>query len=337
MNFFKSILAFAAFSATVALAQGEYPAETDSAWIASQNGGSTELNDGSEEPNPECIGDGCGEQAAPEPEKAADATRKSWEKEDAKGPADEDECTPADSLLPECQEDNVATYDDDADDDTYDRYINDNSDISRASREGFSSGFSLGFRVAGGLNKIFLGDEIDDWGIGYEANGGIITLTKLGNSGLYASAELSVGYYRYRYEAKLDEEDYNEQDEATLNVVLFEVPVVLKYAIGGGNLTLGLGVDIGLKLTGSSKFKQTIETSTLTETDESDDDLIPSAGVEVGGIFEIGYTINRNFSVDLRFNQRVLNLLNQDVVAVTSMTGMKLLASHATLGFSLYL
>ena len=65
--------------------------------------------------------------------------------------------------------------------------------------------------------------------------------------------------------------------------------------------------------------------------------LASSAGVEVGGIFEIGYTINRNFSVDLRFNQRVLNLLNQDVVAVTSMTGMKLLASHVTLGFSLYL
>ena len=338
MKFLKSILALAALSATVALAQSEYPAETDPAWIASQNGGSTELNDGSEEPNPDCIGDGCGEKAEAAPVKAAEATRKSWEKEDAKGPADEDECTPADSLLPECQEETVASDDDDdVDDDTYDRYVNDNTDISRASREGFSSGFSLGFRVAGGLNKIFLGEEFDDWGIEYEANGGIITLTKLGNSGLYASAELSVGYYRYRYEAKLDEEDYSEQDEATLNVVLFEVPVVLKYAIGGGNLTLGLGASIGLKLTGSSKFKQTIETSTLTETDTSEDDLIPSAGVEVGGIFEIGYTINKNFAVDLRLNQRVLNLLNQDVVAVTSMTGMKLLASHATLGFSLFL
>ena len=315
-----------------------YEADVDPAWIASQNGGSTEMNDGSEDPNPDCIGDGCGEQAEPAPAKPAEETRKSWEKEDAKGPTDEEECTPAESLLPECREDNVASDDDeDADDDTYDRYVNDNTDISRASREGFSSGFSLGFRVAGGLNKIFLGDEIDDWGIGYEANGGIITLTKLGASGLYASAELSFGYYRYRYEAKLDEEDYSEEDEATLNVVLFEVPVVLKYAIGGGNLTVGLGASIGLKLTGSSKFKQTIETSTLTESDTSEDDLIPSAGVEVGGIFEIGYTINKNLSVDLRLNQRVLNLLNQDVVAVTSMTGMKLLVSHATLGFSLFL
>lgn len=338
MKFFKSILALAAFSATVALAQSEYPAETDPAWIASQNGGSTELNDGSEEPNPDCIGDGCGEKAQAAPVKATEATRKSWEKEDAKGPADEDECTPADSLLPECREETVVSDDDDdVDDDTYDRYINDNTDISRASREGFSSGFSLGFRVAGGLNKFFLGEEFDDWGIGYEANGGIITLTKLGNSGLYASAELSVGYYRYRYEASFEEEDYSEQDEATLNVVLFEVPLVLKYAIGGGNLTLGLGASIGLKLTGSSKFKSTIETSTLSETDSSDDDLLPTAGVEVGGIFEIGYTINKNFAVDLRLNQRVLNLLNQDVVGVTTMKDMKLLASHATLGFSLFL
>lgn len=334
MNIFKSILAFAAFSATVALAQGEYPAETDSAWIASQNGGSTEMNDGSGEPNPDCIGDGCDGTEITETPQAEPEQKASSVETAAKTHDDDGDCTPADSLLPECRD---SASDDEEDDDTYDRYVNDNSDISRASREGFSSGFSLGFRVAGGLNMIFLGDEIDDWGIGYEANGGLITLTKLGNSGLYASAELSVGYYRYRYEAKLDEEDYNEQDEATLNVVLFEVPVVLKYAIGGGNLTLGFGASIGLKLTGSSKFKQTIETSTLTETDESDDDLIPSALVEVGGIFEIGYTINRNFSVDLRFNQRVLNLLNQDVVAVTTMTGMKLLASHATLGFSLYL
>ena len=313
-----------------------YEAETNEAWIASQTGGNTELNDGNDEPNPDCIGDGCGEEATPV--KTAEKTRKMWQDEDAKGPKDEDECTPADSLLPECRDESEEEDDDnDGDEDTYDRYVNDNSDISRASREGFSSGFSLGFRVAGGLNKLFLGEEFDDWGIGYEANGGIITLTKLGASGLYASAELSFGYYRYRYEAKLDEADYSEQDEATLNVVLFEVPVVLKYAIGGGNLTLGLGASIGLKLTGSSKFKQTIETSTITETDTSEDDLIPSAGVEVGGIFEIGYTINKNFAVDLRLNQRVLNLLNQDVVAVTSMTGMKLLASHATLGFSLFL
>lgn len=338
MKFFKSILALAALSATVALAQGEYPAETDPAWIASQNGGSTELNDGSEEPNPDCIGDGCGEQAAPAPVKAAEATRKSWEKEDAKGPADEDECTPADSLLPECREETVASDDDDdADDDTYDRYVNDNTDISRASREGFSSGFSLGFRIGGGFNMFFLGEEIDDWKIGYEASASIITLSRIGISGLYVTAELGFSYYHYHYEANLEFEDYSEEDEANLNAVLFEVPIILKYAFGGGNFALGLGVNLGLKLTGSSDFKQTINTSTLSETDSSDDDMLPSAGVEIGGIFEMAYSVNKNFTVDMRILQRFTNLLNEDVVAVTSLKDSKLLGTYATIGFSLFL
>lgn len=335
MKFFRSILALAALSATVAFAQDSYEAEVDSAWIASQNGGSTEMNDGSNDPAPACIGDGCDgtettEKSQAEPEqKKAPATEVA-----AKASDDEEECTPADSLLPECRD---SASDEDEDDDTYDRYINDNSDISRASREGFSSGFTLGFRVGGGFNMMLLGEETDDWIIGYGANASIVTLTKLGASGLYTSAELAFGYYRYRYEAKLDEEDYSEEDEATLNVVLFEIPLILKYAIGGGNLTLGLGVDIGLKLTGSSKFKQTIETSSLTEVDSSDDDLLPTALVEFGGIFEIAYSVNRNFTIDLRILQRVTNLLNQDVVAVTTLKDAKLLGTHASIGFSLFL
>ena len=38
----------------------EYEADVDSAWVASQNGGSTEISDGNEStPNAACIGDGC--------------------------------------------------------------------------------------------------------------------------------------------------------------------------------------------------------------------------------------------------------------------------------------
>ena len=336
MKFIKSILALATLSATVALAQGSYNAEVDPKWIASQNGGSTELNDGNNDPNPDCIGDGCGEQAKSAPVKSAAATRKAWEKEDARG-ADEDECTPADSLLPECRDDNAAS-DDDEEDDTYDRYVNDNSDISRASREGFSSGFSLGFRVGGGLNMFLLGEEIDDWQIGYEASASIITLSRLGNSGLQATAELAFTYYRYRYAANLEFDDYSEDDEANLNIVLFEVPIILKYAFGAGNFSLGLGVDIGLKLTGSSDYTTTIYTTTNDPvTDSSDDDMLPTASVEVGGIFEIAYSVNKNFTIDLRLQQRFLNLLNEDVVAVTTLKKSKLLGTHGTIGFSLFL
>ncbi len=317
-----------------AFAQDEYPAETDSAWIASQNGGSTELNDGNDEPNPDCIGDGCGEAvAAP--------TTEETKKEEA--PSDEEEdCTPADSLLPECKdsasETKVASSDDDDDDDdTYDRYTNENADISRASREGFSSGFSLGFRFGGGFNLFFIGEETDDWRIGYEATAGIIAQTKLGIEGLFASVGLSFSYFRYRYEADFEFDDYSEEDEAKVNVALFEIPVIIKYAIGGGNITLGLGFDLGLKLTGSSEFDQTINTSTTTEQDDTHDNTLPTAGLEMGAVLEIGYIVNKNVSVDLRVIQRFTNLLNSDVVFESSVKDAKLLGTHATIGISLFL
>ena len=338
---FSTMKLFRVFTAIIfsgivcsAFAQDSYEADVDSAWIASQNGGSTEMNDGSDEPNPECIGDGCGEAvAAP--------TTEETKKEEA--PSDEEEdCTPADSLLPECKdsasETKVASSDDDDDDDdTYDRYTNENADISRASREGFSSGFSLGFRFGGGFNLIFLGEETDDWRVGYEATAGIIAQTKLGIEGLFASVGLSFSYFRYRYEADFEFDDYSEEDEAKVNVALFEIPVIIKYAIGGGNITLGLGFDLGLKLTGSSEFDQTINTSTTTEQDDTHDNTLPTAGLEMGAVLEIGYIVNKNVSVDLRVIQRFTNLLNSDVVFESSVKDAKLLGTHATIGISLFL
>lgn len=318
-----------------------YEADVDSAWIASQNGGSTEMNDGSDEPTPDCIGDGCdgtetSETVQAEPEQKADPEQKTSPSMEtaAKSSDDEEECTPADSLLPECRD---SASDDEEDDDTYERYINDNSDISRASREGFSSGFTLGFRVGGGFNMFFLGELTDDWIIGYEATAGIIAQTKLGNAGLFATIGLSFSYFRYRYEADLEYDDFSEEDEAKINVALFEIPLVIKYAIGGGNITVGLGFDMGLKLTGSSEFDQTINTSTTTEHDPTHDNTLPTAGLEMGGIFEIGYSVNKNFAIDLRIVQRFTNLLNQDVVFESTVKDANLLGTHATIGFSLFL
>ena len=117
-----------------AFAQNEYPAEVDSAWIASQNGGSTELNDGNSEEAPACIGDGCNgtetaTTASTAPEQDTTAKEKSSGNE-----SDEEDCTPADSLLPECKDDQpVSRYDDD-DDDTYDRYANENAELSREAK-----------------------------------------------------------------------------------------------------------------------------------------------------------------------------------------------------------
>lgn len=328
MKLFRA-LPIAIFLGVFCVCAQAYEAETDSAWIASQNGGSTEMNDGNSEPNPDCIGDGC-DISDNSTNASSQAEPESTQTEPTK--KDKPVQTAAKTL-----DDEEEDEEEEDDDDTYDRYTNEGASISRESREGFSSGFSLGFRVGGGFNMVFLGEEIDDWKIGYEASASIVTLTRLGVSGLYASAELAFSYYRYRYEADLKFDDYSEEDEAILNIVLFEVPVILKYTLGSGNVTLGLGIDLGLKLTGSSKFEQTINTSTLSETDSSDDDMLPSAIVEVGALFEIAYSVNKNFSVDLRVLQRFTNLLNEDVVAVTSLKDSKPLGTHATIGFSLFL
>ena len=332
-----------------AFAQNEYPAEVDSAWIASQNGGSTELNDGSNEETPACIGDGCDgtetattASTAPEQDTTAKAETVTAAKgKKAEDDSDEEDCTPADSLLPECKDDQpVSRYDDD-DDDTYERYANENAELSRASREGFSNGFSLGFRFGGGFNAFFLGERTENWRLGYEASGGIVAQTKIGIPELSISVGLQFSYFRYRYEANDDFEydDYSEKDEAQLNVILFEVPAIVKYTLESNDITIGAGVNLGIKLMGSSNFDQTISTSTNTDHVSSKDDPLPTAGVELSGIVEFGYLVNRNFSVDLRFLQRFTNLLNNDVVEVSEIDLKKaaLYGFHVTVGFSLYL
>ena len=235
--------------------------------------------------------------------------------------------------------------DDDDDDDAYDHYTNENADITRASREAFSSGFALGFRLGGGVNIIRLGEEVSNWQIGYEATAGIVAQSKIGSESFFATVGLTFSYYHYRYEADLeyketDEDndvDWSEEDKATLDVALFEVPIVFKYLIGGGSLSFGLGGSLGLKLTGSSEFKQTIYTSNSTEVDPPHDNTLPTAGLEASGIVEIGYVVSKNFTIDLRLHQRFTNLLNMDVVAETSMLKSKLYGTHGTIGFSLFL
>ena len=155
------------------------------------------------------------------------------------------------------------------------------------------------------------------------------------------SVGLQFSYFRYRYEANDDFEydDYSEKDEAQLNVILFEVPAIVKYTLESNDITIGAGVNLGIKLMGSSNFDQTISTSTNTDHVSSKDDPLPTAGVELSGIVEFGYLVNGNFSVDLRFLQRFTNLLNNDVVEVSEIDLKKaaLYGFHVTVGFSLYL
>ena len=313
----------------------EYEAEVDSAWIASQNGGSTEMNDGNDEAAPSCIGDGCDEPAPQAAESATPAAASEEKAKVASAADDEEDCTPADSLLPECR-DTPAANDDDEDDDTYDRYINENSDISRASREGFTKAVELGFRLGAGINKSF-GHNAEDWNLGIEVTGGLVAQMNIGNGGLSTVMELDFSYRRYNYEAEFVYDDYSESDEATISIALFEIPVILRYAINEGNFFVGLGFDLGLKLTDVSTFQQTIDTKKGVEEEDPRDNTLPAALLELGGIVDLGYYITRNAFVDVRFLQNFTNLLNEDVIAETTMLKTTLYGLHVTVGVSFLL
>ena len=342
MKLFRAsiVIVFLGFFCSFAAAQ-EYEAEVDSAWIASQNGGSTEMNDGNDEQAPSCIGDGCGEAVSEAPVTDANA-EPSTEPEPqqpkavAQNDDEEEDCTPADSLLPECKDNTTTSVDDDEDDDTYDRYINENSDISRASREGFTKAIELGFRLGAGINKSF-GHNAEDWNLGIEVTGGLIAQMNIGNGGLSSVVELDFSYRRYNYEAEFVYDDYSESDEATISIALFEIPVILRYAINEGNFFVGLGFDLGLKLTDVSTFKQTIDTKKGIEEEDPHDNTLPAALLELGGIVDLGYFIARNVAVDVRFLQNFTNLLNEDVIAETSMLKTTLYGLHVTVGVSFLL
>lgn len=331
MKLFRALPIAVLLALSCAFAQ-EYEAEVDSAWIASQNGGNTEMNDGNDEATPSCIGDGCGEAEPQAAENSAPAAETEEKSKVASATDEEEDCTPADSLLPECK-DNATS--DEEDDDTYDRYINENSDISRASREGFTKAVQLGFRLGAGFNKSF-GNNAEDWDIGIEVTGGLVAQMNIGNKGFSAIMELDFSYRRYSYEAEFVYDDYSESDEATINIALFEIPVIMRYAINEGNFFVGLGVDLGLKLTDVSQFKQTIDTKKGVEEEEPHDNTLPANALELGGIVDIGYTFNRNITVDLRFLQNFTNLLNEDVIAETTMLKTTLYGLHMTVGASLF-
>ena len=113
--------------------------------------------------------------------------------------------------------------------------------------------------------------------------------------------------------------------------------MILRYAINEGNFFVGLGFDLGLKLTDVSTFKQTIDTKKGVEEEDPRDNTLPAALLELGGIVDLGYYITRNAFVDVRFLQNFTNLLNEDVIAETTMLKTTLYGLHVTVGVSFLL
>jgi len=339
----------------MAFAQDSYEAETDEAWIASQNGGSTELNDGnSNEPTASCIGDGCGEEnnypatgesASQGNDVSADNSNSSGNAEGAanaagstadslkSAAADDEYCTPADSLLPECQD-----VPDDDESNTYDRYIQENAEQYQARKEGFSRRIHIGFRIGGGMSLPTYGNKIEDWGFGYDINGGLLAQMPFLSRNVTLTPEVDFSYRHYGYESSNSYSD----NEADVSVMLFEIPIIMSYHFDDDGFFVGVGPDLALKLAGYSTFKQTIDTGEDAkdgkryEKDKRKNTL-PTSGVEIGAAMVIGYNISNHFAFDFRAVQYFTNLLNKDVVAESGLMKTELHTLHLGAGLSLLL
>ena len=283
--------------------------------------GSGEVSD------PNCVGDGCGFVSA---EQSSEQSGYEYS-----APTDSNEAAIAqdsatvDSLqAPDTTE--VAPANIDEEDDDRPHYINESAAEYRARKEGFSKGVQFGVRVAGGASKSF-GNKADDWNLGFEGGAGLMARLPLGNT-LGVAAELNFSYRHYSYEGKTD----YSNNKATIDEMLFEIPVMAQYVFDEDGLFMGIGLNLGLKMSGDSEFKQntTINGKQVKSTNSN---TIPTEGVEIGGLFDIGFVVNRWMVLDLRVIQNFTNTLDQDLIAESTLMHSKLYTMHTTLGVTFLL
>ena len=297
-----------AFAISTAFAQGDFE-------------GSGEV------PDPNCVGDGCGFVSADQAAQGEDnssysysdngvSTEEAWPDSTEQAAADSTEA-------PDTTE--VASTNIDEEDDEAPHYINENAAEYRARKEGFSKGVQFGIRAAAGVNKSF-GKGASDWNLGPEFGGGLMARLPLGRTFAVAT-ELDFTYRVYSCEGK---SDYGK-NEASINEMLFEIPFMGQFIFDEDGFFIGMGVNLGLKMSGDSEFKQTIDFEGTSSKDKRSN-TVPTVGVEVGGLFDIGYVVNRWFVLDLRAVQNFTNLLDLDLIAESALMHSKLYTLHVTLG-----
>lgn len=299
--------------------------------------GSGEVSD------PNCVGDGCGyvpaEQAAQgsaeqgysygeNSEVASEGVAPGENREEPSAPVSGDSSlVPDDALVDSAA---VATTNIDEEDDDTPHYVSENAAEYRARKEGFSRGVQFGVRVSGGVNKNF-GKKSDDWNIGPDLGAGLMARLPLGES-FGVATELNYCYRYYSYEGKSDYGEY----EANIKEMLFEIPVMGQFVVDEDGLFFALGVNLGLKMSGDSEFKQSITAEGHKSRDKRSN-TIPTVGVELGGLLDVGYVVNRWLVLDLRVVQNFTNLLDLDLIAESTLMHSKLYTMHVTLGTTLLL
>ena len=194
------------------------------------------------------------------------------------------------------------------------------SEINRQRNEGFSRTVLLGIRGQAGVNTFF-GQNSEGWGLGFQGGAGLILKMNLGIKNLSLVPELTFNYRRYNYEQDMGV----YTNEALMEVFMFEIPLVVRYTFEDYDFFVGLGLNLALKLKGSSEFTSSGGTHYNT---------VATSGMEVGGAFDIGYMLTRFVHIDLRVVQCFTSLLNEALVAEEMFYDSKLLTFNTTLGIS---
>ena len=212
----------------------------------------------------------------------------------------------------------------------YARYKNEatsKAEINRQRTEGFARAIMLGVRAQGGTNTFF-GSNSDGWSLGWQAGGGLLVKMPLGIKDLFIVPELTFNFRQYRYEQKTD---YGT-NEASIDIMMFEIPIIVRYVLEDYNFYLGLGLNIGLKLTGSSEFDMGLDIGN----DKHYENTIATSGVEVGGALDLGYMFSRYVHFNIRVVQCFTSLLNQTLVAQKEFMDSTFLTFYTTAGISIF-
>lgn len=172
------------------------------------------------------------------------------------------------------------------------------AEINRARTEGFARTIALGAKVQGGINTFLIGEDAENWTIGYQFGGGLMVKMPLGVKNLSIVPELT---FNYRYYGYNEDTDYGKK-KAEINIVMVEIPLIVRYTLEDWNMYFGLGVDLGLKFTGSSEFEFAGS--------HNNNNPVTTSSVEVGGTVDIGYMLNRWLHMNVRVTQCFTNILN---------------------------
>lgn len=194
--------------------------------------------------------------------------------------------------------------------------------INRMRNEGFARAVMLGIRAQVGTNTLF-GENSDGWKMGFQAGGGLMLKMNFMLKDLSLVPELTFNYRHYVYE-----KDMNiYTNTGSIDIFIFDIPIIFRYTFEDYNFYVGLGLNMGLKLNGTSEFKNGAAT-------ESQDNTISTSGMEVGGAFDLGYMLTRWVHVNIRVVQCFTSLSNKSLMREDVFLESSLKTFYTTVGVS---